>query len=122
MVLCPKVTNGSVQAHQVYCLCRQLVSNPIACAPKRFYKALLIGKCLRDTAQRMSHTKVAPEGLKPQECERNAGRSKPSIRDNPEKDITQEAVDSSTNTMKLLLPKKVKLHVPVWSKEVLSNS
>ena len=49
----------------------------------------------------MSHAKVALEGLKPQECERNAGRSKPPILYIPEKDDLQEAVESSANTLKL---------------------
>ena len=64
----------------------------------------------------MSHTKVAPEGLKPHECERNAGRSKPPIPYIPKKDGLQEAVDSGANTLKLTLPHKVELHVLVWSK------
>jgi hypothetical protein len=64
----------------------------------------------------MSHAKVAPEGLKPQECERNSGRSRPPIPYIPEKDSIQEAVDSSANTLKLTLPHKVELRVPVWSK------
>ena len=64
----------------------------------------------------MSHAKVAPEGLKPQDCERNAGRSKPPILYIPKKDDLQGAVDSSTNTLKLLLSHKVELRVPVWSK------
>jgi len=65
---------------------------------------------------RMSHAKVAPEGLKPQECERNAGRSRTLILYIPEKDVIQEAVDSSTNKLKLTLPHKVELHILVWSK------
>ena len=64
----------------------------------------------------MSPAKVAPEGLKPQECERNLGRSKPQIPFIPKKDNLQEAVESSTNTLKLTLPHKVELRVPVWSK------
>jgi hypothetical protein len=64
----------------------------------------------------MSHTKVAPEGLNPQECERNMGRSKPPIPYIPKKDVLQEAVDSSANTLKLTLPHKVELCIPVWSK------
>ncbi len=64
----------------------------------------------------MSHAKVVPEGLKSQECERNAGRSKPPIQYIPKKDDLQEAVDSSTNTLKLLFPHRVELCVPVWSK------
>ncbi len=68
---------------------------------------------LSDAAIRMSHVKVAPEGLKPQECERNAGRRRPLIPCIPEKDIIQEVVDSSANTLKLMLPRKVGLCVPI---------
>jgi hypothetical protein len=64
----------------------------------------------------MSHARVSPEGLKPQECERNAGRSKPPIPYIPEKEVLVEAMDSSANTVKLTLPHKVELRVPVWSK------
>jgi len=64
----------------------------------------------------MSHVKAAPEGPKPQECERNAGRSKLHIPYIPEKYVIQEAVDSSANMLKLTLPHKVELHIPVWSK------
>ena len=63
----------------------------------------------------MSHTKVAPEGLKPQECERNTGRSEPPILYIPEKDVILEAVDFSANTLEFTLPHKVELHVLVWS-------
>ena len=65
----------------------------------------------------MIHVKVAPEGAKPQECERNASRSKPPILYIPEKEVVQEAVASSTNILKLTLPHKVELCIPVWSKE-----
>ena len=64
----------------------------------------------------MSHVKVAREGLKPQECERNLGRSSPPIPFIHEKDVIQGAIDSSANMLKLTLPHKVELHVPVWSK------
>ncbi len=90
--------------------------NPIDRAPKSFYKSLFLGTRLGSLATRMSHAKVAPEGLKHQECKTNAGRSKPPIPYIPEKDDLQEAVDSSANTLKLLLPLKVELRVPVWSK------
>ena len=79
-------------------------------------KVLFVGTCLSDAATRMSHLRVAPEGLKPQECKRSAGRSRPPIPYIPEKDVIQEVVDSSTNTLKLMLPHKVELRVPVWSK------
>ena len=71
---------------------------------------------LGDITTRMSHAKVAPEGLKLQECERNMGRSRPLILYILEEDVIQEAVDSSTNTLKLMLPHKVELHAPVWLK------
>ena len=61
----------------------------------------------------MSHTKVAPEGLKPQECKSKVGKSKPPIPYFPEKDVIQEAIDSSANTLKLTLPHKVELCIPV---------
>ena len=55
----------------------------------------------------MSHAKVALEGIKPQECVRNAGRTKPPILFIPEKDVLQEAVDSYANMLKLTLPHKM---------------
>jgi len=64
----------------------------------------------------MSHAKVAPEGLKPPECVRNAGRSKPPITYIPKKDVIQEAVDSGANMLKLTFPHKVELRV--WSKGI----
>ena len=66
----------------------------------------------------MSHAKVAPEGLKPQECERIVGRSKPPIPYIPLKDVIQEAIDSSANMLNLTLPHKMELLVPVWSKVI----
>ena len=44
------------------------------------------------------------------------GRSKPPIPYIPEKDVIQEAIDSSANMLKLTLPHKVDLRIPVWSK------
>ena len=76
------------------------------------FKALFIGTRLGAAAIRMSHAKVAPEGLKPQECEKNASRSKPPIPYIPKKDVLQEAVESSTNTLKLTLPHELELRVP----------
>jgi len=84
--------------------------------PRRVFKALFIGASLGAAATRMSHAKVALEGLKPQECERNSGRSRPPILYIPEKGVLQEAVDSSANTLKLTLPHKVELRISVWSK------
>ncbi len=110
----PKNTNASLQAIYIDCLHKQFFKSPLPC-PKEIFKALFLGTCLGDTAARMSHVKVAPEGLKPQEYERNVGRSKPPIPYIPKKDVIQETVDSSANTLKLTLPHKVELCVPVWS-------
>jgi hypothetical protein len=79
------------------------------------FKALIYGTSLGAAARRTSHARVASEGLKPQECGRNACRSKPPILYIPKKDVIQEAVDSSTNMRKLTLSHKVELHAPVWS-------
>jgi hypothetical protein len=81
--------------------------------PQRVFKALFYRTSLGAALRRASHVKVAPEGLKPQECERNAGRSKPPIPYIPEKDVIQEAIDSSANTLKLTLPHKVELCIEV---------
>jgi len=56
-------------------------------APKSFFKALFYGTSIGAATRRMSHAKVAPEGLKPQECERNVGRSKPPIPYIPERKL-----------------------------------
>ncbi len=109
--------SASMQAIQVEFLPKQYFFVPIDHAPKSFFKALFLGTHLGEAAARMSHAQVAPEGLKPQECEMNMGRSRPPIPYIPEKDVIQEVVDSSTNTLKLMLPHKVELHVPVWLKE-----
>ena len=71
-----------------------------------------LGAALR----RINHAKVAREGLKPQEHEGNMGRNKPIILFIPKKDVIQEAIDFSANTLKLTLPHKVELRIPVWSK------
>ena len=44
------------------------------------------------------------------------GRSKPPFPYIPKKDGIQEVVDSGTNTLKLTLPHKMELSIPVWSK------
>ena len=60
-------------------------------------------------------SKAVPEGLKPQECERGSGRVRPPIPDIPEKDDLNEAGESSA-TIKVTLPTKVELRVPIWSR------
>jgi hypothetical protein len=44
------------------------------------------------------------------------GRSKPAILYIPKNDVIQEAVDSGANMLKLTLPHKVELPIPVRSK------
>ena len=48
-------------------------------APKTFFMALFYNIPLGDALEKMSNSKSNPEGLKPQECERSSGRSKPPI-------------------------------------------
>ncbi len=59
-------------------------------------------------------SKAVPEGLKPQEYERGSSRVRLTILYIPEKDDLNEAGESSA-TIKLALPTKVELRVPVWS-------
>jgi len=105
--------NESLKAIHANSSQRRKFLTPMNSAPKSF-KALFYGTNLGAGLRRMSHAKVAPEGLKPQECERNVGRSKPPIPYIPEKEVIQEVIDSSANMLKLILP--MELHIPVWSK------
>ena len=82
---------------------------PINSTQRSFSKALFLVTRLGAALAIMSHAKVAPEGLKPQECERNLGRIKSPFPYIPKKDVIQEAVDSSTNMLKLTLPHKMEL-------------
>jgi hypothetical protein len=47
--------------------------------PKTFFKALFYNTALGRTLEKMSSSKSSPEGLKPSECERSSGRTKPPI-------------------------------------------
>ena len=88
---------------------------PFPKGPRSFFKALFIGTKLGETLKKMTLSKAVPEGLKPQECECGSGRNKPPIPFIPEKDKLQEAVESGTSTIKLMLPGKVELQVSVWT-------
>ena len=68
-----------------------------------------------ETLKKMTLSKAVPKGLKPQECERGSVRNKPLIPYIPEKDKLQEAVESGTSTIKLMLPGKVELQVSIWT-------
>ena len=85
-------------------------------APKSSFKALFYDTSLSAAARSMSHKKVAPEGLKPQECKRNVVRSNPPIPYIPKKDVIQKAVESGANMLKFTLLHKMELRIPVWSK------
>ena len=84
--------------------------------------AQFIGTRLKVALATMSHTKVTPAGLKPQECEGNFGRSRPSLLYIPKKDVIQEARDSSANMLKLKLPDKVELCIWFGQRGSQSNS
>jgi hypothetical protein len=70
-------------------------------AQRSFFKVLFFSTSLHAAARRMSHAKVAPEGLKSQEYERNMGRSRPPIPYIPKKDVIQ--VLSIANTLMLII-------------------
>jgi uncharacterized protein YukE len=83
--------------------------------PKSSFKALFVGTPLGKVLENLKMSKAVPEGLKPQECERGSGRVRPPIPYIPEKDDLNEAGESSA-TIKVTLPTKVELRVPVWSR------
>ena len=60
----------------------------------------------------MLTSKSIPEGLKPQECERSTGRSKPPISYIPERDAAQDATHD--RTMKVRVSEKLQLTVTVF--------
>ena len=89
---------------------------PVKGIPKSFIEALFTSACLRAALRRMIHLRAIPDGLKPQECKRNVGQSKPPIPYIPEEDVIQATLDGSANALKLILSHKMEVHAPVWSK------
>ena len=81
-------------------------------APKTFFKALFYYTPLGAALRRMLTAKSIPEGLKPQECERSSGRSKPPVSYIPEKDAAQDATHD--RTMKVRVSEKLQLTVTVF--------
>ena len=79
-------------------------STPANSMHKSFFNALFIGTSLGATLKKMSHSMAVPDGLKPQECEWNAGCSRPPIPYIPKKNVIQEAMDTTANTLMLTLP------------------
>ena len=84
----------------------------LECA-KKFFQGPVCWDPLGKALENLKMSKAFPEGLKPQECERGSGRARPPIPYIPEKDDLNEAGESAT--IKLTLPTKVELRVPVWS-------
>ena len=72
-----------------------------------------IGTYIWVSLQIMSHSKAVPDDMKPEECKRNVGWSKPPILYIPEKDVIQKELDRSANTHRLTLPYKLESHVSV---------
>lgn len=83
-------------------------------SPKTFFKALYIATFLRAAMRGISHLKALPDELNPLECKWNLGLSKLHIPYTYEKYTIQEAMDTSTNILKITLSLKVKLH-HMWS-------
>ena len=63
----------------------------------------------------MSTEKVAPVGLKNQECKRGRGGEKAPIRYVPDQDPVQEALDLKPETLKCTLANGSEIRVTVWS-------
>eukprot|EP00804_Cyclotella_cryptica_P025382 CCRYP_016509-RA/>CCRYP_016509-RA protein AED:0.41 eAED:0.45 QI:0/-1/0/1/-1/1/1/0/97 len=63
----------------------------------------------------MSAEKIAPIGLKNQECERGRGGKKAPIRYVPDRDPVQEALDLKPETLKYTLANGSETRVTVWS-------
>ena len=84
-------------------------------APQSSYKALFQGTSLGTALSRMSSEKVAPVGLKHQECEHGRGGEKALIWYVPEHDPIQEALDLKPESLKCTLANGSETRVTVWS-------
>ena len=71
--------HASSQAVQADHLPWHNVYTPVKGAPRSFFKALFFNTKLGAALATMSHAKVTPEGLKPQEGKRNMGQNRPPI-------------------------------------------
>ena len=83
--------------------------------PRSSYKTLFLGTSLGAALSRMSADKIAPVGLKNQECERGRGGEKAPIRYVPDRDPVQEALDLKPETLKCTLANGSETRVTVWS-------
>eukprot|EP00804_Cyclotella_cryptica_P007670 CCRYP_015256-RA/>CCRYP_015256-RA protein AED:0.43 eAED:1.00 QI:0/-1/0/1/-1/1/1/0/240 len=80
-----------------------------------FYETLFLGTSLGAALSRMSTEKIAPIGLKNQECERGRGGKKAPIPYVPDRDPVQEALDLKPETLKCTLANWSETQVTVWS-------
>jgi hypothetical protein len=62
----------------------------------------------------MSLPKAVPEGLKDQECEKGSCAKRPPIPYVPVVDPVQDIVNSKERPMKIKLPDKTEIQVPIW--------
>ena len=62
----------------------------------------------------MSLAKAVPEGLKDQECEKGSRAKRPPIPYVPVVDPVQDVVNSKERPMKIKLPDKTEIQVPIW--------
>jgi hypothetical protein len=83
--------------------------------PRSSYKTLFLGTSLGAALSRKSTEKIAPVGLKNQECERGRGGEKAPIRYVPDRDPVQEALDLKPETLKCTLANGSETRVTVWS-------
>eukprot|EP00804_Cyclotella_cryptica_P024036 CCRYP_007272-RA/>CCRYP_007272-RA protein AED:0.13 eAED:0.13 QI:0/-1/0/1/-1/1/1/0/100 len=68
--------------------------------PKSSYKTLFLGTSLGAALSRMSSEKIAPIGLKNQECKPGRGGKKAPIHYVPDRDPVQEALDLKPKSLK----------------------
>ena len=95
-------------------ICKKRVSFEVD-APQSSYKALFQGTSLRTALSRISSEKIAPTGLKHQECERRRGGEKAPIRYVPERDPVQEVLELKPESLNCTLANGSETRVTVWS-------
>jgi hypothetical protein len=81
----------------------------------RFKHLILTSPSLLQGLRKMSMSKMVPDGLKPQECERVKLRKPPPVPYMPEKDKVQDKVSKMRNMeIKTHIEKDTTLNFPVW--------
>ena len=85
------------------------------------YKDLFQGTSLGTALSRMSSEKVAPRGLKHQECEHGRGGGKAPIQYVPERELVQEAFELKPESLKCTLANGSETQVTVWSRHSVNK-